>query len=530
MKSRSTQPPKKMTPPRQVQPKSPPEHKIPNSNIPNSNTSSTKPQKHKKRIKKTPKHTKVTSDKPHKTPKRKGKKKKTKHNKEQPNPPSSTKVNKLSQRMTKMLDTDLCSKMLSETIDMTKKTKNTNGKFQCPVCHTHMCVDKKDRSKKFNCVFCQQTLVYGKSEDQYFTITSDVEDGSPPPPPVTELRKGDRVKIVQGEDDVVGWLYQDPILITRKRSRLPRQKKNNKVYHVYFGLGSDPMTKTFGDKRGRPFTIVRQPGYNLHEYQQRHGHFEIVGLTFTKAQDKRYVKEVNSDLIDNQVAVVKNKIQVTYRSIRTMKDGEWLDDRVIDFYSMLVWKKTLHDNTKILLFNSRFYQKMTVPEKKKRSTTAVKSIYYNQVHRWMKNTDWFSSDLFLFPIHRSGDHWGLVVITRTDKTFTVTYMDPLKYEGKTYGLKFRECIRSYLLDKVSIKQFRQYTVRISQDCQVCSSQENGHDCGVFVCSYIYCLCHGMSLDTFKQKDMVQYRKHICLSVLGGRLLPMIKHHNVLVDV
>jgi len=48
-------------------------------------------------------------------------------------------------------------------------------------------------------------------------------------------------------------------------------------------------------------------------------------------------------------------------------------------------------------------------------------------------------------------------------------------------------------------------------------QKNGYDCGVFLCAYAYCVCHDLPIETFTQRHMSFFRRHILLSVSQGSL-------------
>ena len=54
----------------------------------------------------------------------------------------------------------------------------------------------------------------------------------------------------------------------------------------------------------------------------------------------------------------------------------------------------------------------------------------------------------------------------------------------------------------------------------CPQQDNGVDCGVFVCAFALCVCLGLPISTFTQEDINMMRKHIGISILddtfGGK--------------
>jgi hypothetical protein len=46
-----------------------------------------------------------------------------------------------------------------------------------------------------------------------------------------------------------------------------------------------------------------------------------------------------------------------------------------------------------------------------------------------------------------------------------------------------------------------------------------YDCGLFVCKYIECICRGVPLnEAFREEQMPDIRKHVCLSLLYGEVM------------
>ena len=73
------------------------------------------------------------------------------------------------------------------------------------------------------------------------------------------------------------------------------------------------------------------------------------------------------------------------------------------------------------------------------------------------------------------------------------------------------------------KSMKDFNPTFDRDNTMPPQQENGYDCGVFVCAYGYCLVNELPLNTFTQSNMNFFRQHIACSIASGSLLPLIKY-------
>ena len=106
---------------------------------------------------------------------------------------------------------------------------------------------------------------------------------------------------------------------------------------------------------------------------------------------------------------------ITRKDLRTMQDGEWLNDVVINAYLALVAQRSKdHPNryAKVHQMSTYFYSTLT----------RTGRFDYSRVRRWTSKVDLFAMDKILVPIHL-GTHWTLAVIQVA--RFHIDYFDSL---------------------------------------------------------------------------------------------------------
>jgi len=129
------------------------------------------------------------------------------------------------------------------------------------------------------------------------------------------------------------------------------------------------------------------------------------------------------------------------------------------------------------------------------------------VKKWTRKLDLFEYDIVIVPVHK-GNHWCLAVINLKLKRF--------EYYDSLGGLDHR-CVKN--LRKYIEQEYREKKnskIDLSQWVDYYPTniphQENGYDCGVFMCRY----ANSVSLDekfSFSQKDMKYFRKRMALDII-----------------
>lgn len=214
----------------------------------------------------------------------------------------------------------------------------------------------------------------------------------------------------------------------------------------------------------------------------------------------------NLSLSESTEVIQKFFIPITVRDLKTLKQPNWLNDEVINFYFELLRQRS-KDNSKLPrlhIFNTFFYPKLS-------------SKGYESVRRWTKNIDIFSFDMILIPIHL-GIHWCCAEINI--KSQSIFYYDSL-HNNNTICLNW---LREYLIEEFKDKKasvgktdgfdFLNWSL-ISPKGIPC--QQNGYDCGVFACIFAEYRSRNAEF-TFSQKDMNYFRSRISYEIIKGSLL------------
>ena len=120
-----------------------------------------------------------------------------------------------------------------------------------------------------------------------------------------------------------------------------------------------------------------------------------------------------------------------------------------------------------------------------------------------------------FPINIADSHWVLVIALMQQKC--ILYRDAMGGNGQ----KYTSAIMQYLGDEMRAKRGEemnqaQWEVQSVPPAES-PMQENGFDCGMFVCMSADYMLQDLP-ERFGQQDMPMLRKKFCYCVLIGKVL------------
>jgi len=216
---------------------------------------------------------------------------------------------------------------------------------------------------------------------------------------------------------------------------------------------------------------------------------------------------------NDTLLIEKFCIPMTRYKLSCLRPCTWLNDEVINFYLNLLKeredRRCAQDMTRrqSWYFSSFFMEKLLETDKK-----------YNfaNVKRWSKKFDVFAMEKIFFPINQKNTHWTLAVIFVQQKR--IRYYDSMAGAGD----KYLQALLRYISDESKAKRQKEINpeewelVRCTHNNT--SQQENGVDCGVYTTMFADFVTDDLCVMSLPQKDIHDYRKKICYSILKGELL------------
>jgi sentrin-specific protease 1 len=140
------------------------------------------------------------------------------------------------------------------------------------------------------------------------------------------------------------------------------------------------------------------------------------------------------------------------------------------------------------------------------------TINYEAVRRWSKivpGKDLWNLSNIVFPINVTDQHWMMVVASMEEKR--IRFYDSM---GSTSSYKkYVHWVKLYLQEEYKDKHRQDLTGwPDGKYCQT-PTQENGYDCGVFVCAFTEHILFDKPIE-FTQKDIPRARNHIAFTLIN----------------
>ncbi|KAK3264149.1 hypothetical protein CYMTET_27096 [Cymbomonas tetramitiformis] len=204
-----------------------------------------------------------------------------------------------------------------------------------------------------------------------------------------------------------------------------------------------------------------------------------------------------------------SNIDIEAEDMLRMRDGEWLNDQVINFYLGLLQQRELRKNPvnpRFHFFSTFFYNKLSSKQynyQAVRKWTLPKKIGYNILN----------CEKLIVPVHQEKKkHWVMGVINIRQQR--IEFYDSLSGVDK---LCMRN-LQSYILDEFADKGSEDLNTQAWSQEVVHNNphQTNAIDCGVFMLSYIDCISSDAPF-TFSQEDIPSIRKRFALQILKNRV-------------
>ena len=225
-------------------------------------------------------------------------------------------------------------------------------------------------------------------------------------------------------------------------------------------------------------------------------------------------------------------LTVTSAAIYTLNPGTWLNDDVIDIYFRKLQSRdvkyesnSLHHMKNIFL-TSRFIMALFSNDNHyfdKRGCSYANVATFKA----LRHQDIFECHRIFIPVNVSNCHWTLIVINLQDKN--VKYYDTL-HDDEDDDLVYSHCeepllrgIEYFLNEEWNNIHNCPWEDRLSWEYIHCSTvsmprQENGYDCGVFVCVIADLLSQGHEIVHLCQNDLIHIREKMVASLVTNQLV------------
>ncbi|EDO17497.1 hypothetical protein Kpol_1058p34 [Vanderwaltozyma polyspora DSM 70294] len=211
-----------------------------------------------------------------------------------------------------------------------------------------------------------------------------------------------------------------------------------------------------------PALIDRYEGYKDNNHDLRRKLKAISEITLVPELSKLELKKVLEVFrqVENRILAKTKNIEITLRDFKTLDQGRWLNDTIIEFFMKFVEQNTPGS----IAYNSFFYSNLS-----RRG--------YDGVRRWMKKKKVNILDLnkVFVPINLNQSHWVLCIIDIPQKS--ILFADSLSVGPSSTSFHVMENLQDYIIKESNGKIGSNFKLVYLTTPQ----QDNGFDCGIYLC-------------------------------------------------
>jgi hypothetical protein len=219
------------------------------------------------------------------------------------------------------------------------------------------------------------------------------------------------------------------------------------------------------------------------------------------------VHETNWDVLrrlPNEEIVRIEDVALQQKDFARLASGRWFNDNLLDGYLKLIAIGTnhLHPRDQIRVMPSYFF-------------TTLEKIGYDNVRSYTRKENIFTYRYVYVPVNFANKHWGLTVVDV--RMGRMIYLDSVSSGRESRAASVFSKLADYFHTEhvanprcagTSRPIFR---TRVSQSMPL---QENGSDCGLFLCVAADYIAKGKNTD-FSQKDMRYFRQRVHYELIVG---------------
>lgn len=194
---------------------------------------------------------------------------------------------------------------------------------------------------------------------------------------------------------------------------------------------------------------------------------------------------------------------ITGKQMHNLKDGEWLDDEIINFTMKAIQERNETKGLRKIFCILTFF----LPKLLQRG--------YDLSTRLLGKTNVFEYDLLIIPLNQRKKHWSLFAVDNIKKQ--ISYYDScLALYGTAESPPYTKCFKALqdFLEKEHLKQngTKLETLYTTFTDRNVPQQDNGNDCGVFACQFVECLSRDAPF-RLSLADIPYFRKKMAWEIL-----------------
>jgi Ulp1 family protease len=220
---------------------------------------------------------------------------------------------------------------------------------------------------------------------------------------------------------------------------------------------------------------------------------------------------LDSDGVGTETLVYLPSGPINRDDLRTCRHGYWLNDNIVNAFMALINLRASAGTSaqRVFAFTSFFLVHAQHEESK----------FYENVRKWSDTAGVVVNDLdlALFPVHVDGTHWFLASIDFVKKQFCICD----SFGKSSHSSNILRKLRAYVVREG--KMYSGFPANFSLDAEWKDvyfdgpQQQNGFDCGVFMCVAADFLSEGMPVTLFSQANMRTARLRIVRDIMRKRL-------------
>jgi hypothetical protein len=228
-------------------------------------------------------------------------------------------------------------------------------------------------------------------------------------------------------------------------------------------------------------------------------------------EDKLQMYWINKN--KDEIIGIKNGISITVNSLNKLKPNIWLNDEIINYYSLIIKEKIneisfINEENRVEIFSTFFTEKLIIDNEKKT----------NEIGKWFNklNIDLNKLDKLLLPININNMHWVLIVVNFKIKS--INYYDS-KSGNSDNGIYYLDLIKNWLVSDNNnlFKENKNHWNLEIINKDLIPQQNNDNDCGIFLCFYMENLSKNKNL-LHIEVNINKYRKEIALLIVKDKFI------------